>query len=847
MMAVILWYLAITALGWLAFPVGYRLLRFLPDRAFGVAKALGLLLFGYCFWLPASLHLVGNDPGGILLSLGILAALSWLAGRGRWAEMRAWLGANKRVWITAEVLFLLAFALWAAMRAASPDATGTEKPMELAFINAILSSPQFPPHDPWLSGYAISYYYFGYVIVALLAKLTGTLGSVAFNLGVASWFGLAASAGYSVLYNLLETGRRENAEPARRQNHLVALLAPVFILLAGNFGGLLETMYGAGFFWQKTDRPVTAFAGEFPPAAECLTSSDAGVNSAFWRWLDIQEWNCPPVNAPRFGPNRAGWWWWRSSRVLSDYDLNNGRREVIDEFPAFSYLLGDLHPHVLSMPFVLLAAALALNIYLRGLKGELAGQTWQDWPRQAEFWLAGVALGGLAFLNIWDFPIYLALYAAAFGLARVTVSRRWSWAILYETLRLGVLLGILGVLAYIPFYLGFASQAGGLTPSLSFFTRGIHFWVMFGTLLIPILLWVYASWRGGNRRVFLRGLGIAAALVFGLWLLSYLLGGILLALPGFASTLISLQGGVEAGMILPGSLARRLVYPGMWLSLLGILTVIITQLLRQTGEQDELVLSSSTQEESAPPVDAGRGFTLLLILLACGLVLFPEFFYLRDQFGWRMNTIFKFYYQAWILLALAAAYGFAWLWGSRRGILLGIPAALVLTAALLFSTFGIQERLFSGGFQSRVWSLDGANYIRLGQPDLYGAIEWLRAAPRGVVAEAVGGSYQAEYARIATHSGQPGVLGWPGHEGQWRGGYTEVGSREPDLNLLYVTPDWDQAKEMLLRYSIRYVVVGPAEYNRYGDRVRQEKFIERLALVYDSPQVRIFEVPADLK
>ena len=85
--------------------------------------------------------------------------------------------------VSVEALFLLAFAAWAFVRAANPEAVGTEKPMELAFINAILRSPAFPPHDPWLSGYAISYYYFGYVLVAMLAKTGGTSGGVAFNLG----------------------------------------------------------------------------------------------------------------------------------------------------------------------------------------------------------------------------------------------------------------------------------------------------------------------------------------------------------------------------------------------------------------------------------------------------------------------------------------------------------------------------------------------------------------------------------------------------------------------------------------------------------------------------------------
>ena len=83
-----------------------------------------------------------------------------------------------------EVLFLIAFMGWAVVRSANPEITGTEKPMELAFINAILRSPTLPPNDPWLSGYSISYYYYGYVMVAMLARLTATSGGVAFNLGL---------------------------------------------------------------------------------------------------------------------------------------------------------------------------------------------------------------------------------------------------------------------------------------------------------------------------------------------------------------------------------------------------------------------------------------------------------------------------------------------------------------------------------------------------------------------------------------------------------------------------------------------------------------------------------------
>ena len=78
--------------------------------------------------------------------------------------------------------FFLRLCFSRFLRAGNPELDGTERPMELMFINSILRSQTFPPHDSWLSGYAISYYYFGYVMTAMLAKLAGLTGSVAHNL-----------------------------------------------------------------------------------------------------------------------------------------------------------------------------------------------------------------------------------------------------------------------------------------------------------------------------------------------------------------------------------------------------------------------------------------------------------------------------------------------------------------------------------------------------------------------------------------------------------------------------------------------------------------------------------------
>ena len=187
MTAFIAWYIIITLLGWLAFPLVYRSFPALADRGFTLARAAGLLLWAYVFWLCTSLGLSFNNLGGILFGLLPLIALS--AGRrcpaerggdatngGRQSARRKcwqWLRDNIGLVVTAEILFLVAFVLLALLRAGNPTLDNAEKPMELMFINSILRSPSFPPHDGWLSGYAISYYYFGYVMTAMLAKLSG--------------------------------------------------------------------------------------------------------------------------------------------------------------------------------------------------------------------------------------------------------------------------------------------------------------------------------------------------------------------------------------------------------------------------------------------------------------------------------------------------------------------------------------------------------------------------------------------------------------------------------------------------------------------------------------------------
>ena len=852
MLSFFLWYFIITLVGWVAFPLAYRLLPALPDRGYAISRGLGLLIWGYFFWMLGSLGILRNDVGGLLLSFLLMVGLViWSFKKITMEEIRSWVQVKKGIVLGVEILFFVAFAGWTLVRATNPEILGTEKPMELAFVNAILRSPLFPPHDPWLSGYAISYYYFGYVLVAMLAKISAVSGSVAFNLGISLVFALSAIGAYGVIYNLLEVAIDRLPINKRSSNRSVvyALLGPFFVLIVSNLEGFLEVLNARGLFWQQNTEGIWS--------------------SRLWSWLDIQDLTSPPGLPLSWIPSRF-YWWWRASRVLQDYDLAGASKEIIDEFPFFSYLLADLHPHVLAMPFAFLAISITFGMFFGSGRENFPIQRLRLNMSLEFFLLAALVLGGMAFLNTWDFPIFLALFCAAYALREALMTRtevsmidtlarmpgkRVFPSLLRSFIVLSLVLGMCGILLYLPFYLGFSSQVGGILPNLIYPTRGVHLWLMFGPFWLLLLAYLIYLWKTEVHASLVRGLICALGFAFGLWLLSVALGWLIINIPLIRDIYLGSLGATgPAGELWRAVFTRRMTNLG-WVTLVGFLGVTLTLLWPVVNET---VTHKKDTEERANTAESGEPshsnpclalpsevFILLLILGGVLLILIPEFFYLRDQFGWRINTIFKFYYQAWLLLGLATAFATAWLLLFLRGIwkkAFSFGLLLLLGMALVYPVLGLWNK--TNGFDPPGgYTLDGMAYFAASSPEDMAGIAWLHAAPPGVVLEAVGGSY-SEYARVATLSGQPNVLGWPGHESQWRGGGEEIGSRQSDVELIYRSNDWEKVKQLLDLYNVRYVYVGPLERRTY--RVSEAKFMQFLTPVFQQGQVSIYEVPREM-
>jgi len=271
-------------------------------------------------------------------------------------------------------------------------------------------------------------------------------------------------------------------------------------------------------------------------------------------------------------------------------------------------------------------------------------------------------------------------------------------------------------------------------------------------------------------------------------------------------------------------------------------TALLLGLLLLTGGATARLLSGIAPGSKADP--AAQRFLLILMVGGLLLILGPEYLFLVDLFGTRMNTVFKFHYQAWLLLGVASSAAVVWMASAMRpravrGLV--ATAATLLVAAGLVYPFAATPAKVQGS--QLPGTLDGAAFYQRMRPDDYAAIQWLSqtAVGRPVVLEATGGEY-SEYGRVSTFSGLPTVLGWAGHEVQWRGRGEEPQRRSQDVDAIYATADPATMQSLLRKYDIQYVFVGTLEAEKYGPAV-YSRFDGRLQVAHRQGKVVIYQVP----
>jgi YYY domain-containing protein len=830
MLYLLVWWFVAVLIGLAAFPVTFRFLPNLPDRGYAFAKPLGLILIVYPFWLLTSFGLLQNTFSSIVLTVVIVAAAAWVITwwRHESASLRSWVLENAHYALVVEGIFAVSFLAFAYYRAFNPEITLTEKPMEFMFLNSILRSLQFPPHDAWLSGYAISYYYLGYIIVALLTKLTSIPSDYTFNLGLTLVYALAATGAFGLGYNLVKSAQENRddrlSSSAARKTYLspyvIGAFGIIFLLIIGNLEAPFESMHNVGFGSEQ-----------------------------FYTSLDVNGL----AGAPKSGtlvPN-DNWWWWRASRVVNDHNPITGEHiEVIDEFPSFSFLLGDLHPHVLALPFDLLALAVAFNL-LRKPKREneslaVAVGSWMT-PGML---LVAVVVGSLGMLNTWDLVTYGFIIVASYFIVSTRASGRWGREVWIESGLFGVLLFLISYLLYFPFYVGFSSQVQGIMVAVFFKTPIQQFLMMFGFFVFVLVSFIAIQIRERQGALFHAFREIAK------WSVLILIIPFAIAAIGLLVLARSAQLRSQAAVYLNSSNPDQVMSAALIAYFRTLLTnpgvfVLLTLAIASTVALVRLRVSDDANGgRSGSVVDASTLFALLLAFTGFGLTLGVEFLYVLDSFGSRMNTVFKLYFQAWTLFAAAAAFGVYYVWMNMHGFGRALWASvfsLLLALSLVFPVLAYPNRAndFQANAAAGIPTLDGTLWIKYTSPDDYAGIQWLNANAKdhAVILEAPGPEYSF-YDRVSVATGLETVLGWSGHELQWRGNGDEGAKRERDAEKIYTTLDPNQARTLLREYRVDYVIVGGLEREKYGlVRPMIDKFgkIGQLAFTHGSMQIYLVD------
>lgn len=847
-LAVISWWIIIQLLGLLAWPLAFRLFHWLPDRGYMFAKPLGLLLVSYTVWLLASLQILPHTTGGVIGAAVLVLGIScWkyrqLHGRqsppaDSYSELLTWLRNHGRLVVAYEVLFAASFVGWSIFRAQLPDIVTSEKPMEMAFYNAVFRATWFPPQDPWLSGNTIPYYYFGYVMMSVLNKTVNLPSGAVQSLASALWFGLAAAGAFGLAADLILLSARKVSSSVL----IFSLMATSLLLLMSNLEPPLEIARAAGW-----------------------------GSSEFWSWLDLRGTNPPFSSAD---PDRPGWplhtapvWWLYSSRVIHDYaptalsptqaralGKTSGATPVtqdfIDEFPLFTFLLADNHAHLLDIPFVLLAIGLAFNLYQAGTQRAARSPIWGN--AGVYVWLVyPLVLGALSFTNAWDYPIYLVLMVAAFALGQWQSHRLRILGVLADFLTLGML----SILLYLPYFTGLAPQGLLVWPNIFNGTRLPQFFTVLGAFLVIGTLFIAKLlieqvqaghcryWSFGWRSL-VGGLGLIALTIL---IVSSLGAAVYHYSTDARQWFDGLIGQMRANDVTIGDfLLLRLRDP--WVLIIsagGLMAIWWLWRVRQPP-------SINARSDPLNP----RAFVLLLFALGLLLVLGVEAVHLIGPFDkTRVNTGFKFYFQIWILWSVASAYAAYYLLQGqsrvaakrRRGLVGGVIAGFICPG-LVYAILTIPSRINST-VEPRLDAMLSRVLLPLNRETDYPgyqAAEWINANLSGtpVILEASDGTarYEIERSRISSWTGLPTVLGWYWHESLWRGSSDAARQRLMNIESIYSTADVAAALKLLQLYNVSYIYVGPYERKLYP-AAGLSKFDRVFPVVFQENGVKIYRVP----
>ncbi|CAN5577501.1 hypothetical protein BH23CHL2_BH23CHL2_18290 [soil metagenome] len=841
LLAILFWLAALEVFGLAVLPWSAVLFSQSPDRGALAARLLGILAVGWIVWFGASVGFWTASALTVAVVLVVFALACW--SWYRWKERGGVQPElpSLRAYSATFGLMLAVFLPFLLFRALYPDFWQTFLGGEKPFELAYLRAVAASPEMPPYD----------------------------------PWFSDGVINYYYYGWHLVSTVGRL---PGVGVNHAFQLAVPTFAALLAMQVALIGLMLG------RARRMVA------PSKRQALAAATAVIAVLFVGNLDAAR----QVLELR-GQALDQFDFWGSTRVI-DFTIN--------EFHYFSFIWADLHPHVMSMPVVALVLGLLVSVAQRVKQQVRTSST------AGEFAVAGsmagaLSLGSVFVINAWDLPLMIAVTVAAL-----------AYSGLLHSLRLAIVLAGAGAAIvaagygiFLPFHANFYSIVEGVTLAESGSPLG-QFLTMWGVFFIIVVAAILRlALREIRRRQSLEH-GMTMLLVLGV----ATAGGI--ARSVIVGDTVAGRSSVLALAILflvvgASSIADRplRLHPAPLAAVSGLVLAAGFLVVSEPSAAVSLGISASAAmfAVSGWKVPA-RFLPWAFVVVGCLTIASTEFVYVVDDLqngDWqRMNTVFKFYVQAWILIAVGSAVLFTRLVLSASLPAIGGPdrgafgiiadharparehdtvrdrtgfrvagtglaglATIAIVLGLIYPVLATPVRLRQDMSSSPngltldgyTWMEDGTLLNGTGEVISFSgdldAINWLsnNASQTDVIVEAAIGPYRGNGARISSGTGMPAVIGWDRHQHQQR--YPEgIVQRMADVRAIYNSTDAAVKIELLRRYNVRYVIVGdverlwntpddPEPYASEAGLMAFESMIgSSLRLAFVSGSTRVYEV-----
>ena len=757
----IIWLILIQVIGISTFIIFCRFFKTIPDNGYSICKPLGILLLSLSTWLISISNTISVTSITSILLLAAIIIYSAMLGVVRHRDISHIIIRKWRLILSAELIYLFTFLIFFYIRYSDPGINHTEQPMDFAFLNSSVGTVTGQPLDPWFYGETISYYYFGYWIFGTLTKIAFIPSIASYNLALVTIPAMTAST----LFTLSAIFTKTSWSKFNALAIFSGLLASSAGVLMGNLQGILEF----------------------------LRINSVG-SQEFWRNICISGMQTPVVQTVDSWRPTEFWWWFKTSRIINHFGPNceaAGLDYTINEFPFFSYLLGDLHPHVMATPFFLVFVYLAYDLARTDLANPLKN------TYLPKIFLIGVILACVCFINMWMVPICIAILIGIHFL-------KWLSDPKLTMVSMGTSISLIlavGTAILVPYLSSLQTSVTGIekTQYQTWALHGFLVWAPLLMLTIPQIVWDF--WTTSIDKAWKYHIGISIVVVSLPWLV-------------------------------------RLISPGASAGSEGPSMISFTTAVTFLCFISTLTLLNVTAKEGI----SEKALVLSLFSLAMILILIPELFYVGDVYGNRMNTVFKLHYSAWILLALCCGFTtYNWLAGyirppryikySYTGL-----ACLIVLSAFYYAPAATMTKIEESGISGFKKSTTAPT-----TPEL-SALKYVKEnidISEGIL-ESVGEWDDSGF--ISRHTGLPNLINWPGHESQWRNQDNEIHKRSADVETIYSTANIDQARSLLLDHKINYVYIGKREINQYTP-YQLSKFQHLGTLVFGRLDgVRIFKI-----